>query len=325
MNRAKHLRRALCVCLLASRVAVSPAFGQDVGTCPPPSPTPLSAQQVQEGMAQARDRGFLWRLTKGEHSSYLYGTIHMAKREWAFPGPRILQALREIDTVALEVDPLDPKVRQELGSGLSRPPAQLEVPAALQERIERRMAFECVAPETLKKLAPQMQVLALILLAARRDGLEVAYGMDAVLAGFARTAKKNIVSLESTDTQLRASRALLGQGTSTSLDKALDELESGRASANLARLATMWAEGDLAQLQRYDPTENDSDSEIRRALSAQVLDDRNRGMATGIDVLHSSGSRVFAAVGFLHMVGPLGLPTLMSERGYKVEAITLAR
>ena len=108
-----------------------------------------------------------------------------------------------------------------------------------------------------------------------------------------------------------------------SLERALDELESGRAAANLARLATTWAEGDLVQLQRYAQAASDSRSETGRSLSSQVLDDRNRSMATGIDVLHSSGSKVFAAVGSLHMVGPLGLPSLMSEKGYKVESIPL--
>jgi hypothetical protein len=34
---------------------------------------------------------------------------------------------------------------------------------------------------------------------------------------------------------------------------------------------------------------------------------------------------VFAAVGALHMVGPLGLPKLMAERGYSVQRVDLAR
>jgi uncharacterized protein len=46
-------------------------------------------------------------------------------------------------------------------------------------------------------------------------------------------------------------------------------------------------------------------------------------MASGIDALHESGSRVFAAVGALHMLGPRGLPSLVSEKGYRVEPIAL--
>ena len=327
MNLAKHLRHTLSVCLLVWRAAVTPALGQDGSACPPPAPAPLTAQQVQEGMAQARDRGFLWRLTKGDHSSYLYGTIHMAKREWAFPGPKILQALREIDTVALEVDPLDAKTRQEISSGLKGAPALLDLPPALKNRIARRMAFECVRPETLETLAPDVQVMALTILAARRGGLELSYGIDGMLADFARGAKKRVVSLETSDAQLaqlRATRAATGGAAAAALEKALDELESGRIAANFARLAAAWAEADLTQIQPREKAADDSASGTSRSVSAQVLDDRNRGMAAGIDALHSSGSNVFAAVGSLHLVGTVGLPRLMSEMGYKVEAIPLA-
>jgi len=205
------MRRALFACLLVTRAAVSPALAQDVGTCPPPAATaPPTAQQVQEGLAHARDRGFLWRLTKGDHSSYLYGTIHMARLEWAFPGPKTTQALREIDTVALEVDPLDPKTRQVISSGMK-------------------------------------DAMVLTFLASRREGLELGYGIDAVLAGFGRAAKKRVVALETTDAQVRAGRAATGGGSVASLEKALDELESGRTAANLARMASLWAEADLAQ------------------------------------------------------------------------------
>ena len=303
---------------------MTPALGQDSSDCPPPAPAPLTAQQVQEGLAQARDRGFLWRLSKGGHSSYLYGTIHMAKREWAFPGPKILQALREIDTVALEVDPLDAQTRQELSSGLKRAPAQLELPPDLKNRIARRIAFECVRPETLEALAPDVQVMALTILAARRGGLELSYGIDGVLAGFARGAKKRVFALETSDAQLRATRAATGGASAAALEKALDELESGRTAANFARLAAAWAEADLTQIQPREKAADDSASGTSRSVSAQVLDDRNRGMAAGIDALHSSGSNVFAAVGSLHLVGTVGLPRLMSEMGYKVEAIPLA-
>jgi uncharacterized protein YbaP (TraB family) len=110
---------------------------------------------AQEGMAQARDR-FLWRMTKGDHSSYLYGTIHIARREWVFPGPKVTQALRDADTVALELDPLDPKTLESLGSGLKRAPV-VEAPAELKERIEHRREVECAAPEAFEKLTPGMR------------------------------------------------------------------------------------------------------------------------------------------------------------------------
>ena len=50
-------------------------------------------------------------------------------------------------------------------------------------------------------------------------------------------------------------------------------------------------------------------------------DDRNPGLAKGIAAIHESGQTVFAAVGSLHMIGPMGLPQLLAKRGYRVERI----
>jgi uncharacterized protein YbaP (TraB family) len=58
-------------------------------------------------------------------------------------------------------------------------------------------------------------------------------------------------------------------------------------------------------------------------MMKHLLDDRNPNLAGRIDGLHSSGKKVFSAVGSLHMFGPSGLPALMSMRGYRVERVDM--
>jgi uncharacterized protein YbaP (TraB family) len=62
---------------------------------------------------------------------------------------------------------------------------------------------------------------------------------------------------------------------------------------------------------------------VERELKKRLLDDRNPNLAERIDALHGSGKQVFAAVGSLHMFGTMGLPALMSKRGYHVELVEL--
>ena len=57
----------------------------------------------------------------------------------------------------------------------------------------------------------------------------------------------------------------------------------------------------------------------------RLLDDRNPALAERIDALHAGGAPVFAAVGSLHMTGPLGLPALLAQRGFTVERVEYAR
>ena len=86
----QHLRW-IGATLLALTIGTT-ALAQAPATCPPVAQTP-SADQIQAGLRGARDRGFLWRITKSGRDSYLYGTVHVAKFEWMFPGPTVNRAL----------------------------------------------------------------------------------------------------------------------------------------------------------------------------------------------------------------------------------------
>ncbi len=56
------------------------AHGATGASCPPePSaPTPEFIQQLQ---VHARNRGFLWKISKGGHASWLYGTLHIGRAD----------------------------------------------------------------------------------------------------------------------------------------------------------------------------------------------------------------------------------------------------
>src|SRR4029079_1658260 len=98
---------AATVLPLAGAHAAAPA----AASCPPAAQQ-LTTETLNAGIRDAKDHGFLWRITKGGRSSYLYGTIHAARAEWMFPGPVTLDALRNSDTLALELDVLDPDVHR---------------------------------------------------------------------------------------------------------------------------------------------------------------------------------------------------------------------
>ena len=106
---------------------------------------------------------------------------------------------------------------------------------------------------------------------------------------------------------------------------ALTEMETGRARPALRRMAQVWADGDLATLTQYASWCDCVKTAADRAALARLLDDRNPGLADGIAALHARGQRVFAAVGSLHMTGPLGLPALLAQRGFEVEVVAFGR
>ncbi len=298
------------------------------GAQPPPPPAcppqaqPVSAEQAQSWQRDARDRGFLWRIARDGRVSYLYGTVHVARPQWMLPGPRLRQALDASDTVALELDMLDPDIQRRLAAGMAADPEQ-RLPDALAERLRTQVRAACLPQEAMAALAPALQLVTLETLAARWDGLDPAYAIDGFLAGYARGHGKGVRSLESPELQL----ALLRGDPRTAqreLEHGLGQLERGTVRPMLLRIARVWEQGRDDELARYAQWCDCADTEAERAALKRLLDDRNPPLAERIDALHAAGQRVFAAVGALHMVGPLGLPVLMAQRGYVVQRIALS-
>lgn len=291
--------------------------------CPPAAGAPTPAQ-LQSGAKAARDRGFLWRLRKDGRVSWLYGTVHVARLEWMFPGPALTAALQSSDTLALELDVLDPDIQSRLLKVMSAP-TQATLPPALKARLLRRAAAECLPPQLLDRLNPEMQIATLESLLGRRAGLDPAYGIDLALAGWARTAGKPVVSLETPEQQLEALTMPSSEQTLEFIDGALTEMEAGRAAPSLTRMAQVWADSDLDTMTRYESWCDCIKTPTDRAAMARLLDARNPALADSIAALHGRGQRVFAAVGSLHMIGALGLPALLQQRGFEVEPIAFAR
>jgi len=318
-------------CALAALFAVAFAArftatsAQAAAACPPTAQLPTT-EQVRSGMREARDHGFLWRLRRDGRVSFLYGTVHVARVEWMYPGPRVLRALNASDTVALELDLLDPDIQRRLGGAVAAkaqgggtPGSAL--PAEMQQRLQRQIEAECLPAQALAALSPEMQVVTLTTLAGRRDGLDPSYGIDIFLAGWAHAASKTVVSLETPELQIALLKADTEAERNEFVQGALAQLEAGQSRPMLRRMTQAWADGNLADFATYgewcDCIKTDADSKAM----ARLLDDRNPALADAVAALHARGQRVFAAVGSLHMAGPMGLPALLAQRGFQVERL----
>jgi uncharacterized protein YbaP (TraB family) len=311
-------RHSLFLLLLA---VANPASSESRPACPPVAGQPTPAM-VQAGAKNARDHGFLWRISKDGRTSFLYGTMHVAKLDWAFPGPRVTKALSATDTIALELDNLDADIQKRMAKGMAAQ-AHTMLPESLAKRLRQQADAICIPYSSIAALSPEFQMEVLTLMEGRWEGLDASYAIDAVLAGIGHGAKKNMVSLETPELQLKLLQMQTPQETIAFVDDGLKELESGRSRALLRRLAKIWANADYGEMSRFFDWCDCLNTEIEREMMRRLLDERNPNMAEHIDALHASGKQVFAAVGSLHMFGPIGLPELMAKRGYRVERVDL--
>ncbi len=310
------IRFGLFLALLALANVV---FAEETKVCPPVAKPP-TPETIQAGMSNAGNHGFLWRISKDGHTSYLYGTIHVAKFDWMFPGPVVTQALRASDTVALELDMLDPDIQTRLSKGIEQFP-ETALPEALSNRMKQQADAVCIPYNAIAKLAPEFQIDTLTLMVGSWDGLYAAYAIDAVLAGFGHSAKKTVVSLESPESQLKMLQMKDSLETISLVEDSLDDLESGRAHTFLNRITGIWEKADYDEMSHFNEWCECLKTAIERDMMKRLLDDRNPNLAGRIDAIHKSGKNVFAAVGSLHMFGEIGLPALMKKRGYQVEQV----
>lgn len=319
--------RALAGAVLLAPWAFAVWAAQPGAACPPSAQSQLTPQAVKAAQRQPQDRGFLWRLERDGRTSWLYGTLHLGRAAWVVPGPQLAAALRASDAMALEIDPLDLEAMKPLfepGDPVRR--AQVLTPERLQ-RLQRQWQAACAedADGRHARLQPMLQTTVLSGQSAQRDGLYTDFAIDLVLAGYARRAGVPLVALESAQSQMELFRADTAEEEAQQIDEALDELENGRLRQRMGELAAMWARSDWPRLQAYEQWCECLDTPAERALMRRLLDERNPGLADGIEALHARGQRVFAAVGALHMVGPTALPVLLAQRGFVLTPVLPAR
>lgn len=276
-------------------------------------------------MRRATDHGLLWRIEKDGRTSWLYGTIHVAKADWMLPGPVLRSALQQSDTIALELNLLDGTTSKALANRKADPAASEKLLTGERgERMARQLALACPTSEMkarLTQMRPALQALALSTLSVRADGLYPDFGIDLFLTGLARGVNKPVVALESVEDQMKLIQPGSSSREAEQVDLILGQMESGQARRQMLELAEAWARGDSYKLEHYAEWCNCLQSAAAQRQWKRLVDDRNIGIADGIERLHDSGKRVFGAVGALHMVGLKGLPALLAQRGFAVTAV----
>lgn len=315
------VRTALALLLLVALFVPSVVFSQPkTSACPPPPATP-TAEEIQSMVKAAKDRGFLWKYEKSGNTGYLYGSIHLGRREWIVPGPKTMAALQSSGVIALELDIFDPQIQGQMSDPSRFGIKNVTLPPPLKLRMETMAKRVCAPVEVLAKLHPLMQLITVTMFDARFLDLEMSYGSEMFLAGFARGTKKHLESLETPELQMHALLAGEVQDVIETVESGLTLFETGKQRAQTERVINAWATRNLDELQRYAEWCECMITEADRKYMKGLLDDRNPHLAAGIDKLSREGRKVFAAVGSLHMIGTNSVPNLLEQMGYKIERV----
>lgn len=308
------------VLLFLLYIFVMPAINYAASDNCPPKPNALDPDAMKSAAANAKNHGFLWRITKNDQTSYLYGTIHLSRFNTMFPGPIVKDALNAANTIALELDMLDPAVQNSMLQKMNSMQGHA-LPENQQNTIKQIAETECIPYDSLSTMIPELQVTTLQLSQARRDTLFSTFAIDVMLSGYGHAAGKNVISLETPEMQLDILQMESVTDTTAFVKKALDQMNSGEARKLTLRMFDDWASSNHDDIDRYQEWCNCMKTDTDKKFMYRLLDQRNQAFADKIDAMHVSGKSVFAAVGSLHMIGEKGLPALMRKLGYQVNLV----
>ncbi len=260
----------------------------------------------------------LWKVSDADSDIYLFGSVHIFTREMDdWRSDEFDAILKSADHVIFEVV-MDIEAYSTItqititkgmlagGKGLSQllSPEGYRKVAAAAERTGIDMAM-------IEHMQPWLATLTLMNAAMPKASAGVETLLDAEVAPERKRG-------------LETAAEQMGFFADAPLDEQIDGListadgiEAGLVGM-LDPLIAAWESGDTAALQA---TMTEQIQPGDRAMMNRLLDDRNKRWLTPIEKLLADNDQSLLIVGAGHLVGPMGVPALLKERGYTVERV----
>lgn len=265
----------------------------------------------------------LWRVSDADSSVWLFGSIHMLDQDRDWRTPRFDAALAAADHVYFEIvldtDAYATFTRLSMLYGRNRDGRQLSdyLTGEQQEQLQAFLNDHGLPPETVEPLRPWLADLTLMSLTQGRGGggeraMTQQAGVELVLLD--EIAEDRRRELETPQTQFRMLAGLPDGEQVAALMRTITAGDSPDQA--LGALADAWHAGDVDTLAR---TMNAALGPVDSPTYKRMLGDRNQRWVAQIADMLGSNEDAMIIVGAGHLAGPVGVPTLLSEAGYRVD------
>lgn len=269
---------------------------------------------------EIKEKALLWEITGKDlkQPSYLFGTVHIACQGEVEMRPEMQKAFDQTEQLILELDMDDPQmltkmmqaslskdgktVTEKIGKELAG-----KVDSLMNVKMGMRLAmFESL---NLPTLSVQLGLLAI--------NCPVDLGYDMMLTTEAKTDKKEIIGLESVETQIEV---LLSQPDSEAIAAISYIVENfEEAQTELDKMLNLYRNQDVQALFDYTKLTFE-DPKYPQGNLEEFLDKRNKNWIPVIEKqMHSRPS--FIAVGAAHLGSENGVIHLLRKAGYHLKAI----
>jgi uncharacterized protein len=164
----------------------------------------------------------------------------------------------------------------------------------------------------LQRMKPWLVAITLMAPTLQAAGFKPELGIDRHFFDRAKDSGMKRQALETMAFQLDQFDTLPAKLQEEMLKSTLEDLDT--EVSGVKDMAQAWTFGNVAAIEKLTLTSLQDAPELYQRL----LVDRNRNWIPHVEACIKNNSACFIVVGAAHLVGPDGLPTLLSKKGYKV-------
>lgn len=288
---------------------------------------PAWAQQPAHqpaSQAQGQPRGALFRVSQGDHTLYLFGTIHVGAPDFYPLEPRVTAALAQASVLALEVDPhADPRlVAQALQRhGMQQGSAAAQLAPRYRKRLGALLRQYAIAPESVAGMKPWLLATVLTVSEYAALGYQTTEAVDGWLSQQARARGVAVVELESVEGQMALFDRMSAAEQLQFLQESIASIDDREQADQARQIVQAWRDADAAGFEALAAKAAGDASLSGRFVQRVLLEERNPALAEGIVQLLARAQDSLAAIGILHLVGNNSVPELLRQRGLAVQRI----
>ena len=264
--------------------------------------------------AQATEKGLFWKLESPTgKTSYLFGTMHTDDNRVADMTPKMLEAMKSVDTFMMEAEPTqDPSIFMMKDASLPSLLTQAEF-----DQVRDLAEFHVMHLGAAMQMKPWLLAVIFDLPKPQTE-----FAQDNLLMTKSEDFGKEIKGLESSQEHFSMMDAFSIDEQMVMLRAVLKRTPEQK-EADFERLMTAYLKGDSDKISALDEqiTGGMLPKEIWAKMRVKLLDERNVVMAQRA-IPAANEKPIFIAVGASHLAGDNGLIAAFKKAGFKLSAIS---
>ena len=263
--------------------------------------------------SQATEKGLFWKLESPTgKTSYLFGTMHTDDNRVADITPKMLEAMKSVDTFVMEAEPTqDPSIFMMKEAILPSLLTQAEF-----DQVRDLSEFHVMHLGAAMQMKPWLLAVIFDLPKPQTE-----FAQDNLLMTKSEDFGKKIKGLE-TSSEHFSIMDTFSMDEQMVMLRAVLKRTPERKEADFEKLMNAYLQGDSDKISALDEqiTGGMLPKELWAKMRKSLLDDRNGVMAQRA-IAAANDKSIFVAVGASHLAGDNGLIAAFKKAGYKLTAI----